>query len=80
MLSNQVVLKFAEFSSQDDPELDEYNVGMRVDEFVAAAIEQDRYYTTGHVMFTMGSDFQYESALEDYENLDKLVHYVNSMV
>ena len=31
-------------------------------------------------MFTMGSDFNYESALEWYKNLDKLIRYVNKMV
>ena len=31
-------------------------------------------------MFTMGSDFQYEDAIEWYKNLDKLIHYVNKMV
>ena len=31
-------------------------------------------------MLTMGSDFQYESAVENYLNIDKLIHYVNAKV
>ena len=52
----------------------------RVDQFVHAAMTQSRYFSTGHVMFTMGSDFQYESAIENYENIDKLITYVNAKV
>ena len=47
---------------------------------MAAVKEQNHFYTTGHVMLTMGSDFQYEDALEDYLNLDKLIKYVNQKV
>ena len=65
---------------QDDPELSEYNVQNRVNEFVSAAQNQASYYTTDNIMFTMGSDFHYEDALEVYKNLDKLIHYVNTMV
>ena len=49
----------------------------RVASFVKAAQEQAAHYASNHIMFTMGSDFNYENALEWYKNLDKLVHYVN---
>ena len=52
----------------------------RVNEFVDAVTTQNGYYGTGHVMLTMGSDFQYESAVENYQNLDKLITYVNAKV
>ena len=29
---------------------------------------------------TMGRDFQYENALANYKNLDKLIKYVNAQV
>lgn len=45
-----------------------------------AVTTQNSYYTTGHVMLTMGSDFQYESAVENYHNIDKLIAYVNAKV
>ena len=48
--------------------------------FVKAAQEQAAHYASNHIMFTMGSDFNYESALEWYKNLDKLVYHVNKMV
>ncbi|CAI8011181.1 Lysosomal alpha-mannosidase [Geodia barretti] len=62
---------------QDDPKLFGYNVDGRVASFVKAAQEQAAHYASNHIMFTMGSDFNYENALEWYKNLDKLVHYVN---
>ena len=31
-------------------------------------------------MFTMGSDFQYENALVNFKNLDKLIKYTNDLV
>jgi lysosomal alpha-mannosidase len=64
---------------QDDPKLFGYNVDERVAGFVRAAQEQAAHYASNHIMFTMGSDFNYESALEWYKNLDKLIRYVNKM-
>ena len=32
-----------------------------------------------HIMMTMGGDFQYEAATEQYTNMDKIIHYVNQM-
>ena len=52
----------------------------RVASFVKEAQEQASHFATNHIMFTMGSDFNYQNALEWYKNLDKLVHYVNKMV
>lgn len=48
--------------------------------FVKAVIGQAAHYTTNNIMFTMGSDFQYEDAREWYKNLDKLIYYVNKLV
>ena len=31
-------------------------------------------------MMTMGSDFQFENAWQNYKNLDKLIKYVNEQV
>lgn len=37
-------------------------------------------FATNHIIMTMGSDFQYESANQWYKNLDKLIKYVNAQV
>ena len=52
----------------------------RVKSFVKVAQQQADFYTTNHIMFTMGSDFNYEDAAEWFKNLDKLMYYVNKMV
>lgn len=62
---------------RDDERLEEYNVQQRVDDFVKVVTAQADHYRGGHVMLTMGSDFQYENANKWYKNLDKLIHYVN---
>ncbi|XP_033643770.1 lysosomal alpha-mannosidase-like [Asterias rubens] len=62
----------------DDPNMFDYNVDERVALFVKLAKEQNATYRTNHIMFTMGSDFQYSNAHMWYENLDKLIKYVNA--
>jgi len=62
---------------QDDMDLKDYNVKSRVDDFVRAAIWQGDRTRGEHIMFTMGSDFQYENAREWFENLDRIIKYVN---
>lgn len=42
-------------------------------------LHQSLVYKTNHIIMTMGSDFQYENANMWYKNLDKLIHYVNSL-
>ena len=63
---------------QDDPYLEDYNVDTVVDNFIARVEEVAAYTRGGHIMFTMGSDFQYENAEEYFANLDKLIKLVNS--
>jgi len=62
---------------QDDPRLDDYNVDQRVDDFVKAAQEQAKIFQGEDLMWTMGSDFNYEAAHEWFTNLDKLIAAVN---
>lgn len=67
---------------QDDPYLEDYNVDYMVDVVVSDALSMATNYKadsdgTIHLMWTLGSDFQYENANEWYKNLDKLIHYVN---
>lgn len=62
---------------QDDPTLFGYNVKERVELFVKRSCEQASHYKSGHVMLTMGSDFNYQNANTWFKNLDKLINYAN---
>ena len=62
----------------DDRFID-YNVPSRVQDFLDRINEQASFTRGGkNIMVTMGSDFQYESAREWYENLDALMAAVNA--
>ena len=61
----------------DEPPVDGINIAERVFDFVKQCVEQ-AYNTIGNnIMLTMGSDFQYENALENFDRLDTLIHFVN---
>ncbi|KAK4374664.1 hypothetical protein RND71_005341 [Anisodus tanguticus] len=62
---------------QDDVNLFDYNVQERVNDFVVAALSQANITRTNHIMWTMGTDFKYQYAHTWYQNMDKLIHYVN---
>lgn len=66
----------------DDPLNTEYNVPGFVNLTVSTAQSWASSYRadsdgTLHLLWPMGSDFQYTNAFGWYKNLDKLVHYVN---
>ena len=71
---------YSRFVLQDDPRLEDYNVPQRVQDFLDAANDQAKHFSTNHIMMTMGSDFQFENANQNFLNLDKLIKYVNEMV
>ena len=62
---------------QDDPRLKDFNVPDMVGRAVSLAKGQALNYVGGDQMWTMGFDFNYEHAAEWFDNLDKLIHYVN---
>ncbi|KAI3882205.1 hypothetical protein MKX03_027015 [Papaver bracteatum] len=62
---------------QDDPDLFDYNVQERVDDFVPNAISQANITRTNHIMWTMGTDFKYQYANSWFRQMDKFIHYVN---
>ena len=62
---------------KDDPLLDESNVDEVVDRFVAYVRTHVQYYQNqGHIMFTMGDDFQYQNAVMNFKNMDKVVSII----
>ncbi|CAD6212293.1 unnamed protein product [Miscanthus lutarioriparius] len=62
---------------QDDMSLFDYNVQERVNDFVATAIAQANVTRTNHIMWTMGDDFSHQYAESWFQNMDKLIQYVN---
>ena len=52
----------------------------RVNTFIKDILLQAGNLRTDNVMFTFGSDFQYENAIEYYKNLDKLMKYTMQKV
>ncbi|XP_065872513.1 probable alpha-mannosidase At5g13980 isoform X2 [Euphorbia lathyris] len=62
---------------QDNINLFDYNVLDRVNDFVSAAISQANITRTNHIMWTMGTDFQYQYAHTWFKQMDKFIHYVN---
>jgi len=62
---------------QDDPNLEDYNVPQRVNDFVAVVMDQFSGNQGNDIMFTLGSDFEYGNAHSWFKNVDKLIDYVN---
>jgi lysosomal alpha-mannosidase len=72
--------------SGDDPiidsiDSDEYNVPSRVATFLKFVEEKLSAYSSngGHMLITMGLDFQYSDALTWFKNLDKLIYHTNKL-
>ena len=63
---------------QDDPTLDEYNVEQRVDDAVRYARQLAEVIRGDNQMWTIGDDFYFENANENYKQLDKLIAAVNA--
>lgn len=62
---------------QDNPLLFDYNVQDRVDAFVSTAQMQASSIRTNHIMWTMGSDFNYQNAHGWYTEMDRFINWVN---
>lgn len=72
-LSLHLKIKSIKNYLQDDPKLLGYNLEEKVNNFIKVAQEWADPYDSGHVLMTMGSDFQYMCARTWYKNLDKLI-------
>lgn len=64
---------------QDDKRLFDENVKERVQLFLNETCEHALHYKSGHVMLTMGDDFNYQNAEMWFKNLDKLIKYANQV-
>ena len=64
---------------QDDPRLEGYNADERAAQFLFLIGEQAVFYPSKHIMLTMGSDFNYENARENFKDLDKLIYHTNRL-
>ena len=62
----------------NNPNLFTYNLDYKVEKFVNDSLEQAASYRTNNIMFTMGSDFQWEDAASWYKNLDILINTINT--
>jgi len=62
---------------EDNPSLESYNVKSRVEGFVKFAQWQASHTRGNNILFTMGSDFNYEAAEEWFINLDKIIKNSN---
>ena len=61
-----------------DPDVEGYNKPQKVDDFVSYAQQQAAAYRGNDVIFTMGSDFNYENADTWFSNLDAIIEAVNA--
>jgi alpha-mannosidase len=62
----------------DNPALEGYNLPEKVDAFVSYAQQQASAYRGNDIIFTMGSDFNYENADTWFSNLDAIIKAVNA--
>lgn len=63
----------------DNPDVADYNVPQRVEDFVKQLNEQKDRYQTNNIILTMGSDFQYQDASVNFKNMDKLIKATNEL-
>ena len=62
----------------DDPRLEEYNLDYTLNSFERYVRDHVKnYQDQGHIMFTMGDDFQYQNARMNFKNMDKLIKHMN---
>ena len=64
---------------QDDVSSIEYNVPYIVDLFYNATMEYKAEIYGNDLMLLMGGDFGYATARMWFDNLDKIIHYVNKV-
>jgi len=62
---------------RDNPDMEDYDVQDRAAQFVAwFRLMQQGYKLTGHLMHTIGGDFQFMAPGMNFKNLDKLMRFI----
>ena len=62
----------------DNPVMHDYNIDAKARDFISYVRNQHKYYSSNHILLTMGMDFHYQAAHTWYKNLDKLIAYINT--
>ncbi|XP_026271901.1 lysosomal alpha-mannosidase isoform X2 [Frankliniella occidentalis] len=62
----------------DDKKSPDYNLETKAADFLSFAKAQAQFYSSGNVILTMGGDFTYQAAHFWYQNMDKLIRYINN--
>ena len=63
----------------DDSRLEEYNVERKMQDFEQYVKDHVKYFKDQeHIMFTMGDDFNYQTAKMNFKNMDKLIKHMNA--
>jgi len=63
---------------QDDPRLFDYNVKERADLFATEVRQRAQAFKSNQMMVFLGCDFQFQNAIKNFKNMDKLMAYINS--
>ena len=61
----------------DNPLLHDYNIDKRAEDFIAYVKKVGKYFLTNNVAITTGMDFHYQAAHAWFNNLDKIIAYIN---
>ena len=62
----------------DNRAMHDYNMEAKARDFIKYVRNQHNFYSTNHILLTMGMDFHYQAAHTWYKNLDKLIAYINT--
>ncbi|XP_066143340.1 lysosomal alpha-mannosidase-like [Euwallacea fornicatus] len=57
----------------DDPQEETYNAKIKAEDFANRMVDYANWYKTKNIFVTMGGDFQYQLAENNFENTDKLI-------
>lgn len=63
---------------EDDPKLETFDAEAKYHELDAFLIDLAYDYPTDHMFVCFGMDFQYMDAFKNYENMDRMIAYINA--
>jgi lysosomal alpha-mannosidase len=69
--------EYGDIPIQDDPRLFDLNVKERADLFASLVLSRSASYKTNNILVPFGCDFQFQNALMNFKNMDKLMKYIN---